>query len=787
MNLHVFYIQIGFMLFLLSPTLTKSLPIVSRDTDLETYSDLENSFKSNELEAIHASNTRSAGKHRKEANHGKQHREARQSDDQPLNYLNKQCAVMYKNGEPVGILQPYKDKYQLLPVDKEDVIPVEISLMEAAGINLGPQKRETKQTSESEVKTANLAAYADERYPYIFAKFKIDSRVEKGNNRMLKNMQKRDLKPKKSPLFSEKDSNSLRSSLSKFETDSEGAESALRDVLSDLGLIDEPTVNKRSADTEKDNAGPEANKNSLIEIVNNDQLQAKSKKKRTAPKYKRPTYSAPKGMSDDEYYDKYIDAHPEIFEQNRESNNNEHHEKKREHHSQENEERHSEVKSEEEKSIVVKKRSSSEDAESTNQKSSEELEERVANQINSKLQSIKEQVRNEIEMLNREKEEYIEEPEDSEDEEEKDKSQRKKRNIMVSLLDQETDDLDPVLAENNLEPHIRRRRSLTKEYFDIDDEKSIQELNDDTSKIINYLDKDNDYIDPLAEENPSSASSRNINSDDNTLIIDLMDQSTVINRNGEELGARGFNSIKMEEDRNSKGIVTTDLNQLQQCLTTSEPPFHIRNLKAFDYDNPSLNQHSDAKRSIKQTRSNSCKCIGQKGCKCRPHLRHPKPEKIDLLTDDGNPVIYLDDNLVEIPRSDTLGYVKERISQSNHKNVEKEEIKRHVRQSGNVRDVLQDGGYTLDLEPDIYRITGAQDQTRHKRDNFFDLVAIHGGGPAMDHLVAVRERSMFSPRIRRKRSSDFLTLKEMKDEELFGALPQSYQGELARVKRIRKR
>ncbi|CAH0550155.1 unnamed protein product [Brassicogethes aeneus] len=106
--------------------------------------------------------------------------------------------------------------------------------------------------------------------------------------------------------------------------------------------------------------------------------------------------------------------------------------------------------------------------------------------------------------------------------------------------------------------------------------------------------------------------------------------------------------------------------------------------------------------------------------------------------------------------------------------------------------------YYIDLHPDIYHIKNYNEENyeevpdREKRSDMDDLVALHGGTATRNHLVAIRSRSMGNglSRVRRRIDRDLddepIHLIDMSDEDIFGALPQSFEGELGRYKRIKR-
>lgn len=111
------------------------------------------------------------------------------------------------------IFQPFKDSYQLLPVHSDETIPVDISPIQRPESE-EVMKRDTEAVTvqqlddETMQKSEDNSHYADEKYPYIFAKFKIDSKVVKEGSPNAKTVQKRE--SKNPSLFSEKHVNSLK-------------------------------------------------------------------------------------------------------------------------------------------------------------------------------------------------------------------------------------------------------------------------------------------------------------------------------------------------------------------------------------------------------------------------------------------------------------------------------------------------------------------------------------------------------------------------------------------------
>ncbi|KAL3289094.1 hypothetical protein HHI36_003535 [Cryptolaemus montrouzieri] len=104
----------------------------------------------------------------------------------------------------------------------------------------------------------------------------------------------------------------------------------------------------------------------------------------------------------------------------------------------------------------------------------EQYEQRVAREIKNKIRQLKEEVKRELGAL-----------EDDKDEEDEDDSigepQRKKRFIVNTLLDEESHDIDPNVNVNNneLEPHVRRRRMLSTDMMSPYEDSNFQDMDFD--------------------------------------------------------------------------------------------------------------------------------------------------------------------------------------------------------------------------------------------------------------------------------------------------------------------
>ncbi|XP_030753894.1 uncharacterized protein PF11_0207-like [Sitophilus oryzae] len=564
MNIHVLILHTSIILFLKCAF----SQIIAVENDKE--SDEERSDASEESESLHESYRPHHMKHSKIMNvkgHNIKRREYAET-------VQKNCAIMYKNGDPVGILQPYEDSYKLLPIDAEEELAVDINPIMS--------KRQAFDAEVSNFEEDTKAKASNDRYPYIFAKFKVDSKMDKAQE----SRPRRDLKPVN--LMNEKHLNSLNSALSKIEENSQlSAEDDLQNILNEMGLIDdENRLDKRELEEEKDGAVESANEAEENKGIDKEAVSNTHNKVVTS------------GIVDSSKVD------------------------------------------EEEPSMELA---------GDEREKRDEVSEEMKKRLQENLSKLKEEVRTEIENLKTNIEESEEVNEENEDEEEK--NQRRKRNIMATLVDEETSDIDPLMAsDDSLIPHIRRRRHIH----------------------------------------------------------------------------NGLTNIAKPDD---------------VAETSNKEVFLTRSLKEYDNNEENEDQNDIDDESLEEKRNAEyCQCSkGDKNCKCAdPNQDFKRKEK---------------------PR-------------------------------------FEDGEYYLDTRPDAYVVIEERPEgdleKRKKRNTFDDLVAIHGGGPVVNHLLAVRKRSMF-PRERFKRAADNryqsnkqLKLSNMLDEDLFGALPQGYEGELARYKRIKR-
>ncbi|XP_066150400.1 uncharacterized protein [Euwallacea fornicatus] len=636
MNLHSFIvIQLSVALFLPCAS-SKTLP---KRTEIDR--EPEQHESSNQSESFHNAHHHSF-MHGMHLSLGK-HRRSRTSEIGGSDQNHREYAITYENPVPIGILQRLRDNYQLLPLHAEESILVDVNPIQR---NEDEKKGAIEVEEGQEDKGRDRAAeaqFADESHPYIFTKSKTDSHGKNGSSKMF---EKREINTlHKHPLFSTR---SLGLELPSIGTNKNNKDVEFKGILSDMGLMEEPLLDKREVELNEDkNMDLDTNNIDLIKIEGKPEGQAKSvpaKRSQWAftEHYEQIQYPEPRAVNEDQHIEEYINTHQRIKQY-----------------------------------------------ENERQKRANDIEKQMEKRIKERLQKIKEEVRSEIDHLkagnDEEGEEEDGEENAGENNEEDDNVQRWKRNIINNLMEEETSDLNPVMAiDENPVSHIRRRRSV-----------QVPEK---------------DY------------------------------------------------------------------------LATTENHFQLRRLLEFTNE-LNRNEIKNAEEEIPLRRDKKgCLCEDRKGCKC-------DRQKFYITRPDESSSVDLDEatmmNIVphKVPATDI----------SDTSNNFRSDLDVHTLPPKQENTKLKESAYTLDIGPDSYKISADKDgwlQARRKSNSFLDLVAVHGGAPVLEHLIAIKERSML-PKVRSKRIAiekekpQLLSLSALSENDLFGVLPKKFEeDQLARFKRI---
>lgn len=95
-----------------------------------------------------------------------------------------------------------------------------------------------------------------------------------------------------------------------------------------------------------------------------------------------------------------------------------------------------------------------------------------------------------------------------------------------------------------------------------------------------------------------------------------------------------------------------------------------------------------------------------------------------------------------------------------------------------------DGEYFIDQHPVLLQLTPVEQVEGNDH-----LISLKGKRDSGNHLYALKRSIIPHSRFRRRtqtENNEPIQLIDMSAEELFGALPQSYEGELTRYKRVKR-
>ncbi|CAH1971375.1 unnamed protein product [Acanthoscelides obtectus] len=342
-----------------------------------------------------------------------------------------QCAVIYKNNEPVGILQPFEDAFKFRPLNFDativDLNPIPAKRKTLMDV-LYPSKFEDDSDEENDadekVGVINKRdAHTDRNYALALAKFKISSRI--GLNRLYRKAQQKREKEE----ADEEHLRSLRKALMKRKTDaSEAVEVELADILNDMGLIDDSDSSEEKREAEDENMESGSNAISMVEDEPNSTTNKAAKDKRD--ELATPSFNASTAASSSLELTEVSDLKEDKEEQKREI-----------------------TETTKTTKVTGSKEEQKREAEGSvlDKPDADEVslyEKRVEREIRDKIQKLKEEVKKEIDALKLAKSKGSD-------------SNRKKREVVNTLLDEETQDIDPIANYDGAEKkHVRRKRSV---------------------------------------------------------------------------------------------------------------------------------------------------------------------------------------------------------------------------------------------------------------------------------------------------------------------------------------
>ncbi|XP_031338192.1 uncharacterized protein LOC116167092 [Photinus pyralis] len=687
--------------------------------------------------------------------------------------------LVYSKGRLVGVLEPYTDLYKLAPISNVrqniEEIPLQ-SVSESRSLTDPSEDSEKDESGQND-----YTRYTDEKYPMVLTDFKINSKLSAMKANKQDNWQSSRVEgkshhateadgyggPGAAHLKSKKAisneqiselSSALGSALHRIkESDSsekvEAIEEDLRGLLSDVGLIDSETLqNKREAIKRDSNVEDE----NLEEGQNNIQIV------KTTDIERNKRYEATPGVDvtlDTKAEEDLKATEPTENEENKreattvniknyQSEGDVYIRNKRHEVTTENSDimknleksgeltvsgNKSPLASSETSAVNTEKRKEGGDSTSSTGAAIDDYEKRLEQNLQQKIEAIKEEVKREIASLHARNAPNV------------DESQRRKRGTSNTLQEKESKEINPLdHPEEPLVSYIRTKRNVggrnKREAYELDetpmDEGDDLEILETEEEIENDEDRlpNNDFI-----NNP------------NTTITVLESTTRLINTTS------STPAIKSS---------LPDPVSLALASHTESPVVDLSKRQR-------LNGVTHARRKRAET-------LVPDGYAAYRAEDQESDEEGDESEDDG-----FDDrtaNLRELNRylldyRNPLQY-DEPYGESDYP------VRRYV------------SNLNSDLAPRFLHDPSAY--IRRKRHNFDRMVALHGEAPMIRHLAAARERNMrqFEDRARQKRNfgrksqpveDEQQRIADLSDTDLFGALPQSYEGELSRFKRVKRK
>ncbi|XP_063921779.1 uncharacterized protein DDB_G0283697-like isoform X2 [Zophobas morio] len=367
----------------------------------------------------------------------------------------RQVGVVYRDDKPIGILQPYQRSYRFIPVKEEnDLYTFSASQIQDLPVVTDVDKRE--------INGINLdPAQLDETYPSILTNFKIDNKLDKKRNY---------------DAFTDDNVRDLKATIRRLRSsnphNNEQIEEELKNILDDMGLIEDEEVHGEKREVVDDQMDDENEPASLEEETKFEK--ERNKRDETCIRNENADANG-KPLSEHTFLNSdekrnEIKNDPFGNPLNKRETVKEAHRMKRQKQeiattmNKENSELVENLKDSGDLMISGNKSplaSSSEITVRDTEKQqlekrgydedNEDYDNRVEKQIQSKINSLKEEVKREIEALKK----------NQNDDDDDDDIQRKKRQATDNLINEETDELNPALnPDSELKPLIRKRRHL---------------------------------------------------------------------------------------------------------------------------------------------------------------------------------------------------------------------------------------------------------------------------------------------------------------------------------------
>lgn len=225
----------------------------------------------------------------------------------------------------------------------------------------------------------------------------------------------------------------------------------------------------------------------------------------------------------------------------------------------------------------------------------------------------------------------------------------------------------------------------------------------------------------------------------------------------------------------------------------------LQNVKDFNSNN--LDQSSFIfepilleRRSCSGCKNSNCHCDKNGNCKCGGHVSNEN-NALYQNSDHEKSLFYkrnsemefnipaanseaerIDDKYYDTPETEVeqVDSATEEIRHTNVREPRKSKEKFH----------FTDGEYFIYQHPDVYKLTPVDNSREYE-----NMISSNKERQASNHLFAIKQNTMPHSRFRRRTQTDNnapIQLIDLSAEDLFGALPQSFEGELARYKRVKR-
>lgn len=678
----------------------------------------------------------------------------------------------------MGVLEPYTDLYQLAPISNVRQNIEEIPLQSMS------ESRSLTEPNEDSEKDDDYARYTDDKYPMVLTDFKINSKLNAMKSKQDNWQSSRvdgkshhvteadgydgpadtDLKFKKG--ISNEQISELGSALNRIkQSDSsekvEAIEEDLRGLFSDMGLIDSETLQnkreaiKRDANAEDENLEEGQNNIQIVKTTDiernkryeatpgvdvpldtkaEEDLRATEPTENDENKREATTVNIKNYQSDGEAYIR--NKRHEVTTENGDLMKNL--EKSGELTVSGNK---SPLASSENFAVNTEKRKEGGVSTSSTGKTIDDYEKELERNIQQRIEAIKEEVKREIASRQARNAPNV------------DDSQRKKRGTSDTLQEKESKEINPLdHPEQPLVSYIRTKRNLggrnKREAYGYDflDESAMTEGDDpeilETEEEIENEDHlpDNDLI-----NNPNttinvleSTTLLNINTSSTPAIKSSLSETVSVASGSHTESSVVDGSERQRPNLEGSGVTHARRKRAETLVPDAYAPYRAEDQEADEEGDESEDDGFDDRTA---------------------NLRELNRYSLDYR----NPLQY------DEPYGESDYPVRKYVSNLNS-------------------DVYNRAPRFLH-DPSAY--------IRRKRHNFDRMVALHGGEPMVRHLVAARERNMrpFVDKARKKRNfghksqpveEEQQRIADLSGTDLFGALPQSYEGELSRFKRVKR-